>query len=115
MKKILIAIIFLSIFINTSCSSVLSPKEFKYSDLVGSWKVKDYTAHPTGMFYVDADGMITPGVFGGKIDNFSPDKTTTSATVTMRFGYSDFTCKFTSATSAIVTYFGKEYTAEKVD
>ena len=66
MKKILIALIFLSIFINTSCSSVFSPNEFKYSDLVGSWKVKDYTAHPTGMFYVDADGMITPGVFGGK-------------------------------------------------
>ena len=100
MKKILIALIFLNIFINTSCSSILSPKEFKYSDLVGNWKATFKSDGEKINFAIHENGRIMSEntAFNGKIDGMegNSDSTVSSAKGTFYYG-GQISVEFTSS------------------
>lgn len=91
MKNILNLFTLITLMIvSVSCSDILSPKEFKYSDLVGNWKdiFKDSTKDINFAIRENGGILSESTAFSGKVEGMENnlDSTVSSAKATIFYG-----------------------------
>ena len=88
------------VIVSVSCGDILSPKKFKYSDLVGTWKATFKSDGEKINFAIKENGRIMSEntAFNGKIDGMEGnlDSTVSSAKGTFYYG-GQISVEFTSS------------------